>query len=103
MNNNILLSFLELSNSEFEFPIFRKSPDNNSKLDEMYRYKLPTSTRTDWDTYDVSFREIDETARFTAKSTDNLNMTKKWLKKLLLLLVNLNFMLETILCPTYHL
>lgn len=83
MNNNILLSFLELSNSEFEFPIFRKSPDNNSKLDEMYRYKLPTSTRTDWDTYDVSFREIDETARFTAKSTDNLNMTKKWLMSIL--------------------
>ena len=49
----------------------------------MYRYKLPTSTRTDWDTYDVSFREIDETTMFTAKSTDNINMTKKWLMSIL--------------------
>lgn len=83
MNNNILFSFLELSNSEFEFPIYRKSPDNNSKLGEIYRYKLPTSARTDWDTYDVSFREIDETTMFTAKSTDNINMTKKWLMSIL--------------------
>ncbi len=83
MNNNILFSFLELSNSDFEFPIYRKSPDNNSKLGEIYRYKLPTSARTDWDTYDVSFREIDETTMFTAKSTDNINMTKKWLMSIL--------------------
>ena len=57
MNNNIRLSFLELSNSEFEFPIYRKASYNNSKLDGMYRYKLPTSTRADWDIYDVSFRD----------------------------------------------
>ncbi len=83
MNNNILLSFLELSNSNFEFPIYRKSPDNNSKLDGMYRYNLPTSTRTDWDIYDVSFSEVDGTTKFIAKSTDNINMTKKWLMNIL--------------------
>lgn len=83
MNNNILLSFLELSNSEFEFPIYRKASDNNSKLDGMYRCKLPTATRADWDIYDVSFSEIDGVTRFIAKSTDNINMTKKWLMSVL--------------------
>lgn len=84
MNNNILLSFLELSNSEFEFAIYRKSSDNTSKSNGMFRYNLPTSTRADRDTYDVSFKEIDETTKFIAKSTDNINMTKKWLMGVLL-------------------
>jgi len=83
VNNNILLSFLKLSNSEFEFPIYRKASDNNSKLDGMYRYKLPTSTRADRDIYDVSFSEIDGATMFLAKSTDNINMTKKWLMSVL--------------------
>ncbi len=85
MSDNILLSFLELCDSNFEFPIFRKSYDKEANNDGMYRYSLPTTaSRNDRDTYAVSFTQKEDCTQFIARSTDNIQMTKKWLMQALI-------------------
>ena len=84
MNENIMLSFLELTNSDFTFPVFRKSYDAGEKDDAVFKYYLPTTDRQDRDAYAVSFTERPECVQYNAKSTDNINMTKKWLAELLI-------------------
>lgn len=83
MNANISLSYLELTNSDFEFPVFRKSYNDEKKADGIYKYNLPTALGDDRDTYAVSFTELQGYALYLAKATDNINMTKKWLMKAL--------------------
>lgn len=84
MSDTILFSFLELDNSQFSYPVFRKKIDSAAKQEGMYRYKLPIASRDGWDKYDVSFSDNPECLRFQAKSTDSIGMTKKWLMELLL-------------------
>ncbi len=83
MNENIMLSFLELTSADFTFPIFRKTYDANEKDDAVFKYYLPTIGGHDKDVYAVSFSERADWVPFQAKSTDNINMTKKWLSGLL--------------------
>lgn len=81
MGENVLkLSYLELSNSNFNFPVYRKSYDYNSKGETIYRYTLPTTQlREDRDEYAVSFTPIEYGTPFECNSYDNIHLTKKWL------------------------
>ena len=84
MNENIMLSFLELASSNFVFPVFRKSYDTDEMKGEFFKYYLPTIDGQDKEAYAVSFTERPECVQYYAKSTDNINMTKKWLAELLI-------------------
>ena len=79
MNEKIMLNYLELVNSNFNFDVYRKSYDEYSKQQGFYKYKLPTSDRTDYDLYAVSFEPKEGCVKFVCSSFDNINLTKKWL------------------------
>jgi hypothetical protein len=80
MSDNIMFSFLELTSSDFEFPIYRKSYSDETRNSGMFRYKLPTSqVRDDYDVYAVSFTPADGCTQFICNSHDNIHLTKKWI------------------------
>ncbi|OQB13434.1 MAG: Piwi domain protein [Firmicutes bacterium ADurb.Bin193] len=77
--DNIMLNYVELSNSEFGFTVYRKAYDASSKDDGFYEYRLPTIDHSDSDDYAVSFEEKEDCLSFLCSSYDNINLTKKWL------------------------
>lgn len=60
MLDNIMLNYVELSNSDFDFTIYRKSYDSNKKEEGYFIYTLPTVNRDDTDRYAVTFAKNDE-------------------------------------------
>ena len=80
MNSNIKFSFLPLVNSDFTFPVYRRSADV-LKNDNEYKYSLPLANehldmRGD---YFVSFVENEGSVQYLCHSRDNNWLTQKWL------------------------
>lgn len=84
MNGNISLGFLELVNSNFKFDVYRRAFEKDRKEENTHIYKLPTITSSDKDLYEVSFTEKEGYSRYNSESVDNIDMTKKWLMRLLI-------------------
>lgn len=83
-DNNIMLSFLELTESDFEIPVYRKAYNAETSNSSVYRYDLPTTkSGKDRDIYAVSFMPIENGTAFVCKSYDNIHLTKKWLMTML--------------------
>lgn len=77
--NNIMLNYVQLINSNFSFNIYRRSYDISLKDKGYYKCKLPTIDRKDCDEYAVVFDEQADCTSFLCSSYDNINLTKKWL------------------------
>lgn len=84
MPDNIMLNYIELSNSDFDFTIYRKSYDSNKKEEGYFIYTLPTVNNNDADRYAVTFVENDECMAFICNSHDNIDLTKQWLMHLII-------------------
>lgn len=75
----IKFSYLELTDSNFNIPIYRKSYDSLNITDDIYRYSLTTASGKDRDTYAVSFLPMDDGIPYSCNSYENIHLTKKWL------------------------
>lgn len=86
MEDRIKFSYIELTNSNFEFTIYRKPYDRNIILENEYRYTLPLSDRQldIKDDYAVSFIAQEDSSEFLCSSSFNIHLTKKWLMSMLI-------------------
>lgn len=79
-----MLNYIELTNSDFEFTIYRKSYDGNNCEDGYFIYTLPTVNRDDTDRYAVTFKKNNDCMEFKCNSHDNIGLTKRWLMHLMI-------------------
>ena len=91
INNKVLLNYIELTNSDFDFNIYRKAYDENMENAGFYKYKLPTLDHRYTDMYAVSFEKNEECSEYVCNSYDNIHLTKKWLINMVLKKVKLGF------------
>jgi len=66
MEDRIKFSYIELTNPDFEFTVYRKPYDRNIILENEYRYTLPLSDRQldIKDDYAVSFVAQEDSSEF---------------------------------------
>ena len=85
MDKYINFSFIALLENDFNFIIYRRSPDEYMKNDDEYIYNLPLSKEhvDVRDKYVISFSEREGFSSFNCNSFDNISLTKKWLVNLL--------------------
>lgn len=91
MNNNIMINYIELLDSNFKFEVYRKAYDEFSKKQGFLKYSLPTIDHTGNDMYAVSFEPKEECMKFICNSHDNIHLTKKWLTNELIKKIEVNF------------
>lgn len=94
MDDKIKFSYIELTNSDFEFTIYRKPYDKNVVLENEYRYTLPLSDKQldITDDYAISFIPQEDASVFLCSSFFNIHLTKKWLMSMLINKVAESFM-----------
>jgi hypothetical protein len=84
MNQVIRFSFLEITNQDFSFSIYRKAKNDNNKSEDEYSYRLPLNenyTNT-YGNYLITFYPKEGFRHFVCKPDYNYNLTKKWLMSL---------------------